>query len=175
MSDNEEPPAEKPDELRMEAQDRDLETTAPFRPDLDAASETERAEGSDPQRAVVVPADPESGGPSSDAKSQGSQSPSADAENEPVDPYTTTIRNVATSILTGVVFCLVGFAAIGDELGWGIFIGVPTLCGFVVAICTPKRQRTLVLTSAVVVFSSALLYFVGAEGVLCVLMAFPIV
>lgn len=81
------------------------------------------------------------------------------------------------SVGLGVAMMIGGyFLCIGDHtsLGMSMFLAVPFVTGAVVAATVRKPMRSAGLCIAVVLLSLSILFFTGLEGIICVVMAFPL-
>lgn len=88
---------------------------------------------------------------------------------------TATFRGVGVGALTGVCVGLGGFFLVrpGSDMGAVMFLVVPFLAGFAIALVTPKPTTTRAAMLLAVLASLAFLVGFGWEGLLCAVMAFP--
>ena len=85
---------------------------------------------------------------------------------------------VLVTALLGAGLC--GFSIKGLEFyGWGMFVGVPVFCGFaatgIYSIPAPRRWgEALAVTTLAVLFLGLLILCFALDGLICLLMAFPL-
>lgn len=85
------------------------------------------------------------------------------------------LRSLLMATVAGAAVALAMFWLSVDVLGWygyGLFLGVPFLQGYVVATIAPRSATAALLASTLV--CCIVLLARGAEGILCLLMALPI-
>jgi hypothetical protein len=95
---------------------------------------------------------------------------------ENVDPKNLFLA-VMVGVLTAIVFGLGGFFLLLDKtgsMGWVLFLLLPFATGFATALVS--RRRTAIPASLLIglIFCSAILLVMGAEGWVCVLMSAPL-
>jgi hypothetical protein len=85
---------------------------------------------------------------------------------------------VLTGVLTAVVFGAGGYLLIRDDLGaMGVvlFLLLPALTGFATAIVAKRRNILIASLILGLLFCTAILVAIGAEGYVCVLMSAPLI
>ncbi|MEX2188934.1 MAG: hypothetical protein WD875_19150 [Pirellulales bacterium] len=85
---------------------------------------------------------------------------------------------VCVGTVVGVLLQLVGFLLVvgdGSEFGWVIFLIVPFVSGFAVAAIVRRANRVAACCTAGLFINFSVLVFTGGEGILCCLMALPLV
>ncbi|UII20459.1 polyketide cyclase [Fulvivirga ligni] len=87
-----------------------------------------------------------------------------------------TNKSFLISFFLGLIFFTIGFAILHNEwaaYGWVIFIFLPLITGFVVGSIGDKKEAILGLILSLVFFLINLIC-IGLEGLLCTIMALPI-
>lgn len=80
--------------------------------------------------------------------------------------------------LVGVLLQFVGFLLVvgdGSEFGWAIFLIVPFVSGFAVAAIVRRASRVAACCTAGLIINFSVLFFTGLAGIVCCLMALPLV
>jgi hypothetical protein len=100
--------------------------------------------------------------------------PGADAKD-----WKISLKAIAVGATTGTVIGLVAFRVLTilqyPGMGSGLFLLVPFAAGFSIAMVAPKPDTTAAAAALSVLSSLLLLIALGAEGVLCAVLAFPII
>ncbi|HKR02651.1 MAG TPA: hypothetical protein VJT09_18375 [Pyrinomonadaceae bacterium] len=99
---------------------------------------------------------------------------------ETLDPAAkpTALKGVVIGMLTGVAFGLGGFLFLRDEkgaMGSVLFLMLPIAAGFAVALVTSRPELVNACLIVATLLCFAILLIIGAEGIVCVLMASPLI